>query len=240
METNSASTLTPRQKIAAFMTSPFTVLTVISVVFTLSVVTSNYGTIFGFVVVLFTVWAIKWKWSYFGFQRNPFLKTLAKALFYTIIIILVNDFLFQSLIEHYYGSTDLSSFEGIKGSLLNYIIFILIMWVVAAFGEEFLFRGYMTKRLAIIFGDSKTGWFLAIFISSVVFGFAHTYQGTSGIVSTIFVALIFGFILYKNQSNLWSGVLTHGIYDMFGITMIFLDKERVITNWAMENIFFFL
>ncbi|WP_163321988.1 CPBP family intramembrane glutamic endopeptidase [Draconibacterium mangrovi] len=240
METNKTNTLTLRERLAAVMTSPFTVITATSVIFTLSVITSNYGTILGFVIALFTLWAIKWKWSYFGFQRNPFFKTLGKAVIYTGIIILVNDFLFQPVIELYYGSTDLSSFEGIKGNVANYVIFILIMWVVAAFGEEFLFRGYMIKRLAIIFGESKKAWFAAIIVSSVVFGFAHTYQGVSGIVSTFFVALIFGFILYKNPKNLWAGVLTHGIYDMFGIAMIFLDKERVITNWVLENLLTFL
>jgi uncharacterized protein len=240
MEATKNKNTTIREKIAGFMLSPFTILSVISLSFTLSVVTSNYGTIFGFAVVIFTLWAIKWKWSYFGFQRNPFFKTLLKAVFYTVVIILLNDFVFQPVIEHFYGSTDLSSFEGLKGNIANYIVFILIMWVFAAFGEEFLYRGFMTKRLAIIFGDTKKGWLLAILISSVVFGFAHTYQGISGIVSTFFVAVIFGAILFKNPKNLWAGVLTHGIYDMFGITMIFLDKERVISNWALENLFFFL
>ncbi len=103
------------------MTSPITIITAISISFTLSVATSNIGTIFGFAVVLFTLWAIKWKWSYFGFQKNPFLKTLLKSLFYTLLIIVINDFLFQPVIEHYYGSTDLSSLEGLKGNILNYV-----------------------------------------------------------------------------------------------------------------------
>ena len=232
--------MTNREKIANVLTHPLTIIFVISTSFALSVATSNIGTIFGFVIVFFTLWAIKWKWSYFGFNKNPFLPSFLKALFYTILIILLNDFLFQPYIEQLYGSTDLSSFEGLKGNILSFVLFILIMWIVAAFGEELLYRGYITKRLANIFGDTKTAWFVSIFISSIIFGIAHTYQGTSGVISTFFVALIFGAIFYKNKENLWIGVLTHGIYDMFGITMIFLDKEKMITNWAIENIFCFL
>ncbi len=232
--------MTVREKIAQFVIHPVTIISVISISFALSVATSNIGTLFGFAIVLITLWALKWKWSFFGFQKNPFLPSLLKAVFYTLIIIVVNDFLFQPLVEYYYGFTDLSSFEGLKGNLFNYLIFILFIWVVAAFGEEFLYRGYMTKRLAIIFGDNRKAWLIAIIVSSIVFGFAHTYQGTSGVISTFFVALIFGAIFYKNKQNLWIGVLTHGFYDMFGITLIFLDKESVITNWALENIFFFL
>lgn len=229
-----------RDKIGKFMTSPFTIMTIISMIFVLSVFTSNIGTILGFIVVLFTLWAIRWDWSYFGVQRNPFLKTLLKSLFYTVLIILLNDVIFQPAIELLYGETDLTALEGIKGNFLNYIIFILFMWVVAAFGEELLYRGYMTKRLAIIFGNSQKAWIVAIIISSMAFGFAHLYQGISGVITTGFVAIIFASIFFKNQNNLWVGILTHGIYDVFGITMIYLNKEREITNWAQENIFFFI
>lgn len=232
--------MTIKEKIAKVMISPFTIMTVISISFVLSVFTSNIGTIVGFVVILFTLWAIKWDWSYFGIQRNSFVNTFLKSIFYTLLIILVNDLFFQPAIELIYGETDLAALEGIKGNLVNYLVFILIMWVVAGFGEEFLYRGYMTKRLAIIFGNSKKAWAVAIIISSVVFGFAHLYQGVSGIITTGFVALIFGSIFYKNQQNLWVCILTHGIYDVFGITMIFLDKERVISIWVQENIYFFI
>lgn len=222
------------------MTSPFTIISVISLCFTISILTGNIGTILGFVVVIFTLWAIKWDWSYFGIQRNPFLQTLVKALFYTMLIILVNDVLFQPAIELFFEETDLSALDWIRGNVLNYLLFLLIMWVFAAFGEEILYRGYMTKRLANIFGNARSGWAAAIIISSAVFGFAHLYQGISGVITTGFVAIIFGVIFYRNQNNLWVGILTHGLYDVFGITLVFLEKERVITLWAQEHIFFFI
>jgi len=232
--------MSAREKIASLMTSPFTIISVISLIFTISIFTGNIGTLLGFVVVIFTLWAIKWDWSYFGIQRNPFLQTLLKALLYTLLIILVNDVLFQPAIELFFGETDLTALDGIRGNLLNYLVFILIMWVVAAFGEEFLYRGYMCKGLARIFGNTRLAWSAAIIISSSVFGFAHLYQGMSGVITTAFVAIIFGVIFYRNQKNLWIGILTHGIYDVFGITLIFLEKELIITNWAQEHIFFFI
>ncbi len=229
-----------RAKIAAFVSSPLTIIAVISVIFTFSVFTHNIGTLLGFTVVVFTLWAIKWDWSYFGIQRNPFLKTLLKSISYTVLIILVNDVLFQPAIELFFGETDLSALDGLRGKLLNYIVFILFMWVVAAFGEEVLYRGYMAKGLARIFGNTASAWAAAIIISSLVFGFAHLYQGISGVITTGFVAIIFGVIFYRNQRNLWIGIISHGMYDLFGITLIFLEKERIITNWVQENIYFFI
>lgn len=229
-----------RQNIAIFLTHPFVILSIISIVLTLSIATTNMATIFGFVILLVTSWAIRWDWSFFGIQRNPFIKTLLRSVFYTILLIIVNDFVFQPVIEHFFGAIDLSSLEGLKGNWINYLVFLIIMWVVAAFGEEFLYRGYLLKQLACIFGNTQSAWAVAILISSLAFGFAHLYQGSSGIITAGFVALIFGAVFYKNQKNLWLLVLIHGFYDVFGISMIYLDKERVITDWAMENIFFFL
>lgn len=229
-----------RQKAAFFLTQPAVILSIISLILTLSIATSNYGTILGFVIILITAWALKWDWSFFGIQKNPFAKTVLKAILYTLLIIAVNDFIFQPVIEYFYGATDLSNFEGLKGNWQNYLVFLAVMWIFAAFGEEFLYRGYMLKQLVRIFGNSQFAWVIAILISSFAFGFAHLYQGTSGIITTGFVALLFSSIFYKNQNNLWVLVLTHGFYDVFGITMIFLDKERMITKWALDNIFFFL
>lgn len=229
-----------RQKSATFLTQPAVILSAISIVLTLSIVSINYGPILGLLIVLITTWAIKWDWSFFGVQRNPLVQTLLKGLGYTLLMIVVNDFLFQPVIEHFYGQTDLSSFEGLKGNWLNYLLMLAIMWVFAAFGEELLYRGYMVKQLAKIFGNTQKSWVIAILISSVAFGFAHLYQGVSGIITSAFVAILFGVIFFRNRQNLWVAILTHGFYDVFGITLIFLDEERLITDWVMENIFFFL
>lgn len=229
-----------RQKAANFFTNPLVVLTAIALIMVLSIATINYGPILGFVIVLITAWAIRWDWSVFGIQRNPLVKTVVKAILFTLLFIVVNDVIFQPVIEHFYGATDLSSFEGLKGDWVKYLVFLAFMWVFAAFGEELLYRGYIVKQLVRIFGEGKVAWLLAILISSVAFGFAHLYQGPSGVITTGFVAILFGVILYKNPENLWVGILTHGFYDVFGITMIFLDKERVITQWAQENLYFFL
>lgn len=228
-----------RNKIAEFVTRPAIIIGFILISFILSLIQNGLGPIFGFVVILFTLWSIRWDWKYFSFQKNPFFQTLLKALYYTVIIVIINDFLFQPIIEYAFGATDLSSLDGLKGNLANYIIFMLFMWIFAAFGEEFFYRGYITKRLAIIIGNSRMAWMIAIIISSGIFGFAHLYQGISGVITTGFVALIFGVIFYKNQKNLWVCVLTHGIYDAFGITLIYLDKYH-ISEWSLEHIFFFL
>ena len=123
---------------------------------------------------------------------------------------------------------------------VNDAILDIIQEILKFTRESSLYITGLSTRAAITLLNTSKAWAVAIIISSFIFGFAHLYQGTSGIITTGFVSIIFGVIFYRNPKNLWVGIITHGIYDVFGITMIFLDKERVITNWALENIFFFI
>jgi membrane protease YdiL (CAAX protease family) len=133
------------------------------------------------------------------------------------------------ILESFTGSqVDLSSLDGLRGNFLNYFIFILFMWIVAAFGEEVVYRGMMVERLAGLLGSSDAVKWFAVFISSLLFGLAHQYQGISGIITTGIVGFILGVLFIRNKQRLWLTILTHGIYDMIGITLIYLDLERQV------------
>lgn len=92
-----------REKIAKFMCRPLIIMIIIISSLTLSILAQGIGTLFGFAMVLITLWAIKWDWKYFGIQRNSFFMTVLKAFVFTIFIVIANDFLFQPLIEHFLG-----------------------------------------------------------------------------------------------------------------------------------------
>jgi membrane protease YdiL (CAAX protease family) len=111
------------------------------------------------------------------------------------------------------------------------------MWAIAAFGEEFFFRGYIMKQLAAIFGGSNIAWILGAVLSSIAFGVVHFYQGISGVITTGAVGFILALAFYRNRNNLVICMLTHGIYNMFGLGLIYFDKETVITEWAHKFLF---
>jgi uncharacterized protein len=64
----------------------------------------------------------------------------------------------------------------------------LALAVTAGICEEFLYRGFAMAALA---RAGITSWAVVI-ISSLLFGFAHTYQGRSGVWGTTFMGLVFG------------------------------------------------
>ena len=126
--------------------------------------------------------------------------------------------------------------SGIEGNLFSYVIFILLGWVLGGFCEEIIYRGYVLKRIAFILGDTNKAWLLTAVMAAIVFGFAHSYQGPSGIIVTALIAFLFGLIFLFNKNNLTVLVLTHGFYNMIVMTLIYLGKARMITDWVLEFI----
>ena len=109
-----------------------------------------------------------------------------------------------------------------------------IVWVFAAFGEEILFRGYYMKALAELFGNNNKAWIFSAFITSLYFGISHAYQGITGAVSVFLWSFIISLIFNKNRNNLLLLVLIHGIGDTIGITLIYLNKDHIISDWVQQ------
>ena len=138
--------------------------------------------------------------------------------------------------EIYFGEIDLSSIDDIRGDFASFFILFLIMWVFAAFGEEFLFSGYYMKHLAEFMGDTNKTWFVSAIILSIYFGVSHNYQGTSGMIAVGLASAMFFFVFYKNRTNLALLVFTHGFYDTIGLTLIYLEKDRIFYESVLNMI----
>lgn len=220
-----------REKVWSFTTSPFFIIEVIVFSTFLMFWLGSPGYIFGLAMSLFTLWATKWDWSYFGLDDIQWTSSIVPALGYTFLIILINDILIEPWVEIITQKpVDLSAFESLHGNVINLLVILSITWAIAAFGEEFFFRGYIMNRLAHLLGNNNTSWIIATILSSIVFGIVHAYQGISGIITTGMVGLILALAFYQNKNNLWAGILAHGIYDTYGLTMIYYGNELVIKN----------
>lgn len=196
----------------------------------LSISFGAVGYLLGIFVVIITLWANRWSFALLDLKKVNIPKALGKAVLFSIALFIVLDILIQPIVEMFLGQIDLSGLDGIRGDFTSYLVFILVMWTMAAFGEEFFYRGYLMKRSAQIFGDKRRSWFLAAFLNAIYFGLAHLYQGGAGMLTTGIAGFIFG-LIYMKEKNILIPILIHGIYDMIGITLIYLDKERVILDW---------
>lgn len=209
---------------------PAVIIIVIIICSLLTYFTGGLGTILGIIISLLALWSGEFDWRLFGISKSNFLENAANAFVYAVLIYILFDIIIQPFIELTWGEIDISSLDFIRGDISSYILFVIMMWALAAFGEELLYRGYFMKQIAHILGDHKRAWIIAAAMIAVIFGLAHAYQGISGMVSTGIIGFVFGLLFYKNQQNLLLLVLIHGIYDMIGLTLIYLDSERVIVD----------
>src|SRR5213076_3596424 len=78
---------------------------------------------------------------------------------------------------------DVSLFAPLAGNVHFLLISLAVAWTLAAFGEEFVYRGYLLTRVAQVLGDGSRAWLGALALTSILFGVGHGYQGLSGMIS---------------------------------------------------------
>jgi membrane protease YdiL (CAAX protease family) len=193
----------------------------------------NFVFFFGLGIAFLILWGSNFEWTKFGMGKKITRNTILKSLLMTVLFF-IGFSIIDSFLQHYLGEFDLSSVEDIRGNFIGYFVLMLIMWVFAAFGEEFLFRGYYMKSLAELLGNSNKNWFLSAIITSVYFGVSHIYQGTVGMVSVFLWSLLISLIFNKNRNNLFLLVLIHGFNDTIGLTLIYLNKDNLISEWIHQ------
>lgn len=97
-----------------------------------------------------------------------------------------------------------------------------IIWTYAAFGEEIGYRGYLLNRVADLGGRTRIALAAGLLWSSIMFGFAHWYQGPAGVVSSVVSGIVYGATYLLAGRNLWVAVLTHGFSDSLALLFTYL------------------
>ncbi|HMC00383.1 MAG TPA: hypothetical protein VKN14_05000 [Flavobacteriaceae bacterium] len=133
--------LTFRDKIGKWLSHKLTLWLIITTIVGLTFWKDDLAFFLGLFYVLILLWARRWEWKYIGLEKpKSWKKLLFKSLVFSVSILIIVDIIITPWVEYLLGTTvDLSSLDGIRGNFLNYIVFILIMWIIAAFGEEFVF-----------------------------------------------------------------------------------------------------
>src|SRR2546422_9570148 len=99
-----------------------------------------------------------------------------------------------------------------------------VAWTLAAFGEEFVYRGYLLTRIARVLGDTPRAWLGALAVTSMLFGAGHAYQGVSGMITAGLGGFAFGLLYLGTGRNLWVSVSAHGPMDTVGCLLAFLAE----------------
>ena len=116
---------------------------------------------------------------------------------------------------------DLSDFLPLVGNLRLSLLALLGAWVLAALGEELVWRGLLLDRVAGLFGNTRASWALSALIVSAAFGCAHANQGISGIVQEGLSGLLLTALYLACDRKLSVPIVAHGVTDTVDILLIF-------------------
>jgi hypothetical protein len=149
-------------------------------------------------------------------------KTLLLAVLIGIGYQALDVLLISPLLERITGvPIDLSQFDLLRGNLLVTLFALALSWLLAALGEEMVFRGYLLQRIADLFADEFRRWIVALLLSSTLFSIGHLYQGLTGVVDTFLAGLLLGILYLYSGKNLWLPILTHGVINTAGFLLIY-------------------
>ena len=118
-----------------------------------------------------------------------------------------------------------SGADEITGNVVVALRWLLIVWTFAAFGEEISYRGYLLTRAADVGARSKTAYWIAVLLVSVLFGIGHYYKGPAGMVDSGMAGLVLGTAYLLSGRNLWVCILAHGFIDTFGVIALFFGWQ---------------
>jgi membrane protease YdiL (CAAX protease family) len=122
-----------------------------------------------------------------------------------------------------HAPTDLTQFKQIEGNVFALCFFLLLVWTLAAFGEELVYRGYLMNRVADL-GGSRGAWALSLVVVSILFGVLHWPQGITGVVVNVCAGFVYGGLYLMSGRNLWAPIIAHGVYDTVALLLIFWGK----------------
>ena len=223
-----------KTKIYNFLTKPYIVVLTMTIGVLLSIfIDRNFNFFTGLTVALLILWGSKCDWSRFGLAKRITFATVLRSLGITVLLI-IGFYIFESILAMYIDDIDISTFDNVRGNFTEYIGLMIVVWIFAAFGEEFIYRGYYMKELAKLLGDSKKAWLLAAIIVSLYFGTSHAYQGLIGIIGGTLWHFSISLIFSKNKNNLMSPILIHGFYDTVGVTLLYLNQDRIVSDWIQQ------
>lgn len=165
-------------------------------------------------------------WADIGWGRyRTWRHTLAIGCVAGAVILAIELFVSGPLLTRLTGRpSDLSEFRDVIGNLLLALVYIALSWPIAAFGEEFIYRGYLLNRLAGLRSPSRAGWIFSLVVTSVVFALAHTYQDVTGAVEAGLDGLWLGLLYLACDRKLAVPMIAHGVSNTIAFLVIYLGR----------------
>ena len=172
-------------------------------------------------------------WADLGLERpQSWRKTVVWTLA-ALILTTAAGILFETFVSAALGDAatraepgNIGRFTDLPGNTVAFIYWLAVAWIIGGFSEEMLFRGLLITRLETLFAHFPFGLIIAIILPALLFGQQHFYyQGIGGAFATGGVALVSGILYLLFRRNLWPMILSHGLANTVGLTLIYAGLQ---------------
>jgi len=176
------------------------------------------------------LWLKHTTWAGLGFfPQINWLNTVGLGLLLGAGIAILGIILIDPLAEKITGKPhDYSIVEGVRGDPRTLAATVALVWVTVAFIEEILFRGFFMTELVKVLGQSGVALALNSFLTAMVFGLAHWYQGRSGVLSSGTISVLISLIFIWSGFNLWLVILLHGFIDTTYLVLMYGSWDKAL------------
>lgn len=184
------------------------------------------------ILVLVWVWRSRTPWHEIGYVRpRSWTRTLAVGIAFGMAF----KFLMKAIVMPLLGAPPINqAFHYLAGNRAALPAAIYAMIVVAGFGEETLFRGYLFERFGKLFGSSVWAKTLIVLLTSVWFGLGHySLQGLAGVEQATIFGLVFGMI-FAVTGRIWMLIIAHAAFDLTALAMIYWNLESKVAHLVFE------
>lgn len=110
---------------------------------------------------------------------------------------------------------------------------IYTMIVVAGFGEETVFRGYLFERFGKLFGSGVWATSFIVLLTTVLFALAHYAAGLAAVTQATITGLVFGTI-FAITGRIFVLMVAHAAFDLTAVAMIYWNLESNVAHLVFK------
>jgi membrane protease YdiL (CAAX protease family) len=180
------------------------------------------------ILVLLWAWASRTPWREIGFVRpRSWIASIVLGVVFGSAFKLV----MKALVMPLFGAPAINpTYHYLAGNRAALPGAILAMTVVAGFGEETVFRGYLFERLGKLFGTGRGAKAAIVLLTAALFAMAHYHdQGMPGVEQATITGLVFGAI-FAITGRLWTVIFAHAAFDLTALALIYWDVEGAVAH----------
>lgn len=171
-------------------------------------------------------------WRETGYRRP---RSWARTLVIGIVFGVAFKFLMKAIVMPLLGGPPINqAYHWVTGNTAALPFMLYLMIVVAGWGEETVYRGWMFERLGKLFGASVWARASIVVLTSVVFALPHYLdQGIPGVQQAFITGSVFGTI-FALTGRILLLMVAHAAFDIAALAMIYWNFENAVAHFFFK------